>query len=438
LASELGNPSRATFSRWVHAAAGEILSYGQKRTGVYYAATRKVAELGARWPVYAVSGTGIPQSVGDLWAIAPRGFVFVPATQLPPWFSGEGGRGYHARLPFYLADALPQGYLGRLVARHLHTRIGVPERLTDWQESHQLTALLHAGEDTPGNLLVGTVAHEQLMQRRLTDSPTVVGSDVALTYEALAQAALAGEPPGSSAAGEQPKFTAQIRSHADSRHVLVKFSPQRTTAVGQRWADLLLCEHVAHEVVREAGIPTVQSRIIEGPTRRFLEVLRFDRVGRLGRRAALSLFSVDAEFFGALDTWPAAAQRLCERGWLAHEDVERVRLLWLFSGCIGNSDRHFGNVTLLDTGNQLTLAPMYDVLPMLHAPQGNELVPRTFSVMVPPPGEAMLWQQAARLAQTYWERIIADPRLSDSFRSLAQAAQTALADALTRCGSAPI
>jgi hypothetical protein len=52
---------------------------------------------------------------------------------------------------------------------------------------------------------------------------------------ALAAAATAGRVAGSSADGEQPKFSTLIHDAAGAvRHVLVKFSPPRGTPFGER------------------------------------------------------------------------------------------------------------------------------------------------------------------------------------------------------------
>ena len=72
-------------------------------------------------------------------------------------------------------------------------------------------------------------------------------------------AALAGDVPGSSAGGEQPKFTATVDDGGTLRHVLVKFSPTLDTLVGRRWADLLVCEHLAAETAGQAAEPAARS-----------------------------------------------------------------------------------------------------------------------------------------------------------------------------------
>ena len=57
----------------------------------------------------------------------------------------------------------------------------------------------------------------------------------------MADAAADRLPAGSSAGGEQSKFTC----HVDDDPVIVKFSPLRATPFGERWYDLLQLEHLA-------------------------------------------------------------------------------------------------------------------------------------------------------------------------------------------------
>ena len=73
-----------------------------------------------------------------------------------------------------------------------------------------------------------------------------------------------------------------------------------------------------------------------------------------GRRGLVSLFALDAAFFGRMDTpWTLAADRLVHRGWLTEQDAEQMSLLWWFGVMIGNTDMHYGNISLflgLDPG----------------------------------------------------------------------------------------
>ncbi len=89
------------------------------------------------------------------------------------------------------------------------------------------------------------------------------------------------QPVGSSAGGEQPKFLAVLES---GQHVLVKFSPPRGTAYGERWHDLLHAEAWAADVLSEHGIAGTRCSAIRSARRSYLVSDRFDRVGSAGRR----------------------------------------------------------------------------------------------------------------------------------------------------------
>ncbi|MFK5108420.1 transcriptional regulator, partial [Klebsiella pneumoniae] len=84
-----------------------------------------------------------------------------------------------------------------------------------------------------------------------------------------------------------------------------------------------------------------------------------------------------------------------------------------------NTDRHFGNITLFDdyTG-PFRLAPAYDMLPMLFAPQNDQIVARQFEPPSPRAAWLPVWSRARALAETYWNRLIAEERLSGEFRQL--------------------
>jgi hypothetical protein len=429
----LGGVSQPEFWRAAKSLGDQAVQFGHKRTGVYYALTRAVAEAGRRWPLHVIDESGRATELGELMAIEPRGFVYRASREAPRWMSGQGGRGLFGGVPFFLDDLRPQGFLGRAAARRLSAALQLPQRLSDWQESHVMLALTRAGDDGPGDLIVGAASYETWMRRVLgpSDAVPAVVDDRLRAYEDLAERALRGEVAGSSAGGEQPKFTARI---GDDRHVLVKFS-RRGTPAEDRWADLLECEHLAHDVARESGLATVQSLIFRTERHVFLETSRFDRIGRLGRRAALSLLALDAEFFGALDTWPAAAKRLQARRWLADPDVAALSFAWLYSAFVANTDRHFGNITLLPAGETFSLAPLYDIVPMIFAPQGAAIVERRFEVPVPPAGGFDEWARAGRAGLRFWERVAAQPSITADFRRSAASCAESIQDALRRLGA---
>lgn len=124
---------------------------------------------------------------------------------------------------------------------------------------------------------------------------------------------------GSSAGGEFPKFTALRSDRAGQwRHVIVKFAGNDGSPGALRWADLLVCEHLALDVVaRHLGAGAASSRIHRAAGRTFLEVDRFDRHGRLGRSPLCSWASLNAALFGANGlAWTDAAAALASVGFI--------------------------------------------------------------------------------------------------------------------------
>ena len=194
-------------------------------------------------------------------------------------------------LPIELPDARPSGFLGRHFI---------------------LVAMSRRGEDVPGNLIVGdeSFARWQALQ---------IVVKARHDYPELAEATIAGHPPGSSAGGERPKFGILV----DGRHMLVKFAARGGggDVVARRWCDLLVLEALALTVVSSHGISAAHTNIVETPSHCFLESERFDRVGVRGRVAVLSLAAVHDD---PADSWARAAVLLRDAGRLAHEDARRL------------------------------------------------------------------------------------------------------------------
>ena len=92
---------------------------------------------------------------------------------------------------------------------------------------------------------------------------------------------------------------------------------------------------------------------------------------------------------------------------------------------IANTDRHYGNISLLlqgsKNGGDWVLSPTYDMLPMWYAPVGGELVARDFAARLLQPTAATLpeWPRAKALAQKFWQAAAGDARISSKFRALA-------------------
>lgn len=406
LASELGI-SQPTLSRLVHRYPEDLVTFGRARA-TRYARARRVGELVGPVPVHQVDERGRLQRLGELHPIEPQGFVVIGADARLP-------TGTFDDLPWFLHDLRPSGFLGRQVPA-LHPELGAPEDIRRWSAEQTLRYLALHAHDAVGALLLGELELHLRARRR---SPELIPQGDRLPrYEALAERALHGGPPGSSAAGEQPKFLAWRGPEPTA--VLVKFSPPLHEATARRTADLLVVEHTAHEVLRKHGVPSARSELLCGPERYYLEVERFDRVGAHGRRGALSLAALDVEHVGGSGRWGDTTLALHQQGLVSSAIVERVRFAELFGALIGNSDMHAGNLSFVCDGTQiLDLAPIYDMTAMLYAPTAGQLVARRFEPRPPRAEEAEVWALAAAAALSLWQRVAEDERVSAGFRAIA-------------------
>ena len=394
--------SPATLSRLVAASGDRVVRMGRARA-VTYALRHDIRGLEPSIPAFRVSEDGTAVRAGTVTPLEPGS----------TWVELPTGRGHlHAGLPPIVADMAPTGYLGRRFGER-HPDLAVPHRLDDWQDGHRWLAVARRGEELPGDLVLGT----ESMDRWLASAPVRV---TARDFPRLAESSAQG-PVGSSAGGEQPKFSAFV----GGRHVLVKFTPGDGSEADGRWRDLLVCEALALEELRRAGVSAAIARVEDVGQRRFLVVERFDRVGARGRRGVLTLGYLDDDLFGARDSWTAAAARLEEAGMLRAEDGARLALLDAFGAAIHNGDRHFHNVAFFANGLEerprLALAPAYDTLPMNLAPRAGH-VPPLESLAPAAPRSAWLeaWPHATRLAREFWKRAAEDVRISAPFRRAAR------------------
>ena len=336
------------------------------------------------------------------------------------WLRDDFLDGLFPGVPWFLDDQRPQGFLGRQFAQRWSRELGLPSDILRWNDDAVLAALLLHGEDAPGDFVLGDRALERALQSELDITPVAARGT---RYGDLAAAALAGESVGSSAAGEQPKFTATIRDDdGDIRHVIVKFSePVDNHPAARRWADLLICEHLAGQVLAEQGNESARTDLIWSQGRLCLEVTRFDRVGAHGRRGCVTLAAWSDAHDGERDEWPNATERMRQGGWTSADATEQVRSRWWFGRMIGNTDMHFGNLCFfLDESLPLALAPSYDMLPMLYRPAtSGELVAREFRTPTPTPADFLYWKAAAAWAEVYWQRVARHDEISGEFREIA-------------------
>lgn len=391
--------SAPTLSRLIVAEQGAILRLGRGRA-TRYALPRSVPGLPAQIPVYRVAKKGQAAAVAEL----------VPLQDGGSWVEPARGTGHaHAGLPPVVHDMAPAGYLGRNFAVR-HPDLHLPARVQDWNDDQRLVAVARRGEDCPGDLILG----EESLERFLAWQPVAAKPD---EYPRLAMESATGGA-GSSAAGEQPKFTA----FHDQQHYLVKFTPGDGSPSDSRWRDLLVCEALALETLNNHGVPAAVARIVDVDKQRFLEVSRFDRIGARGRLGVLTLALLDDDLFGRRDSWAEAASRLHALRLLSADDARRLRLLEAFGILIANGDRHFGNISFFADGlyarPALQLAPTYDMLPMDAAPHAGVLP--NLPPQVPEPRAKLLdvWAEAGILAKEFWQRVAEDARISTLFRAM--------------------
>jgi len=298
-------------------------------------------------------------------------------------------------------------------------------------------ALLRHGENLAGDLVLGERSLERALRHALAPDDAIDPAHRAARYAALADAAMRGELPGSSAAGERPKFVATLRQGDAFNGVIVKFSEPAGSPAAQRWSDLLRCEALAGEVLREHGIPAAEACIVEAAGRTFLQSTRFDRTPALGRRGFVTLAALDAAHhgLGPAEWWRHAGVLERDR-WIDATSAARLRVLAQFGRLIANSDMHPGNVAFQFSGAPpFELCPAYDMLPMRFAPAGGgEVVARQFEVAPPQPETFGAWREAGGLAAQFWQRAAQLRELSDDFRGVAARAAEALEKARARFG----
>ncbi len=415
-ARELREPlgiSQPTFSRLIAGLekGGQVRAFGAGRSTQYVRlrSTRNLVSI----PFHRIDRNGHYETFGTLWCIS-GGYAFESADRpsRPDYFLGH--------LPWFVQDMQPQGFLGRAFP-NLFPDLGLPARIQDWSDDDSLYAVATRGEDAPGNLIAGEESFRRFLKARTSAPPQIQSRQRVDEYARLADATMSGTPAGSSAGGEQPKFAVQL-SPPDARHVIVKFSPSFDTLSGRRWADLLVGEHLALSVLRNAGIHAAQTELIVGERRNFLEIARFDRIGN-GRAGVASFAAVDDHFFGHRDDWIRAGERMAENDWLDPDDLRTLRIAFDFGQLIGNSDMHFGNVSILTDGKRpYRLAPFYDCLPMLYAPVAEQIVPRNFEISFPQSAERMEeWKIAFALASDFWQEASVDSRISQEFQTICAA-----------------
>lgn len=465
LAAHLG-VSLPTVHRLLREAGAQVVTLGRARR-TRHAWRRALRGWLGDWPVYRIDAQGTPHAWSTLALIAPQACALPlegTGWPVPPDEPGDpltARDGWWPGLPYPLQDMRPQGYMGRQFARAVHEALQLPPDPRAWSDDDVLLALARTGSDSVGDLVLGDEALRRWQAARLDATAPLTDALVPAAYLALADQAVAGGGAGSSAAGEFPKFAAlrdvpegalaadgangaddaNDANAARTPHVLVKFSGAGGAPAEQRWADLLLAEHLALQTcavqLGGEGVAAAHSRWLTAGGRAFLEVERFDRHGRWGHSPLVSLEAVNAAFLGLPHRpWPELMSALARGGWLAEGTQHAANVLWWFGRLIGNTDMHLGNLSFRPQDNRLALAPAYDMLPMRYAPLGGGETPplALLEPVLPLPAERPQWQPAASAALVFWQTLAQDARASIALREQSAANADRLAQAIAIAG----
>lgn len=401
--------SQTAVARQIRGMGDDVIRLRSGRS-LRYAATRSAFGGNSKLPLSMVDAHGNTVLAAYVRPLINGGFFVESATGMPSLLSGEKRNGLYDDLPYFLFDLGPQGFLGRQIAEEMASRSeDFPPDPRRWNTRHIGRYLVSNGDDLPGNFIFG----EQALLR-VRRKPVAIPDE---SYPALADSVMDGVLPGSSAGGEQPKFTAFSANSAS--HVIVKFSPKGENDIAKRWRDILLTEYHAIEAIHAQDLPAAETRLIEMDGRLFLESRRFDRSGEYGRMSMVSLRSIDAEYSGVGSGWPQTLDALHRRGLISWQHVYDAEVLWCFGRLINNTDMHLGNLSFAIEGGVFRLLPLYDMCSMGFAPKSGGETPAY--AFIPPELKLVNLGNAAvdgikEMAHDFWERVAGDKRISEEFR----------------------
>ncbi|OED42949.1 phosphatidylinositol kinase [Chromatiales bacterium (ex Bugula neritina AB1)] len=377
-----------------------------------YALTRNAFGVGDRVPLYLLDMYGNNTMVAEIRPLAHGGYLVECMPNSPAMLKGESGSGYFDDLPYYLQDLRPQGFMGRQIAQELAERsTDFPRDPRDWKTSHIGKYLVANGDDLPGNMIIGEAGVHRLRRK-----PQSYTRDA---YPALAQGVLDGQIAGSSAGGEQPKFT--VYNKERNSHVIVKFSPRGDDPIARRWKDILVTEYQATIALHNRNFPAAETELIEREGRLFLESQRFDRAAEYGRSSMISMQSIDSEYIGDGADWPVVMEKLHQLDLIPGDHLMDALVLWEFGHLINNTDMHLGNLSLGMEGNLFRLLPAYDMCSMGFRPVGNEASPYEFKLNTLHSRLNTLKEHPAMevvidMATDFWKQVAADSRISTEFK----------------------
>ena len=395
--------SQATISRMLREVDAQIVRLGRARSA-RYAIPESILGLPAQMPLY--------------WSGKPWGtLTFIAGNRIHIEAENIDLATPHGELPWFLDHFRLQGFIGRTWAQ----RLAFDSNTEQWSLAQILFANRQYAIDVPGAISAGVMG---------ADAVRPVGNNLRAkrkAYDELAEDIGTAAPAGSSAGGEQPKFLIQEGDDGSypAKHLIVKFTPPRGTPFGERWHDLLCAEAIALNTLGKHNIPSADTRLVHTPRRTYLESTRFDRADRHHKIHTLPLSAIHRGFVnGPLRNWADTCDTLVTQRRLTKEDALDVRVLLEFGRMIGNTDMHFGNLSLFApdvAAARFSLAPAYDMLPMRFRPgtHRDELGYTPVALTQATPGHEDAWQRAHEMALVFWQTVADTGTISQALRESA-------------------
>jgi len=373
-----------------------------------YAASKTAFGAGSELPVCTIDAYGktVPRAV--LVPLRPSGYLSMMLAGTSVLLAGVSGDGHFEALPYYLDDARPQGFLGKIIAEQLANQSDEFTPNPDsWTEQQVGRYLISNGDNLPSDFVFGYPMKNRLRAATFPQSRS--------DYSQLALNIMEGLAGGSSAGGKQPKFTAFITDIAS--HIIVKFTPSQDDLTASRWRDILVTEFHALTVLSEFGFPAADTKLYDQAGRYFLESKRFDRRGAFGRSSMFSMRTIDAEFAGVGGSWTDVADALHNDKLISYFDLQKIKELETFGRLINNTDMHLGNLSLAVDGDQFSLLPAYDMCSMGFAPKGTEVGDLQFNALETFEETRPITADVLNAAIAFWNRVVKDNRTSAELKS---------------------
>jgi hypothetical protein len=408
-----------TINNRARSARAQILILGRGKN-TRYALPNAVFTGQSQWPLYWVTADGEIHEFATVSCAQPN-ILHVYGSAINAQTDGD--------FPWFLAPLALRGYLGRAG----RSRLGAVAQQWDthpeqWPFEQQIFAAQSGALEHAGAILWGDESvsawQTSIKQTPYLDDPAKLPNN----YDELAKSATIGPIAGSSADGEQPKFSTRVVDAVGKvREVLVKFSPQRNTPFGDRWHDLLFSEAIASNVLRDFGFDVPDTRVLTSPNRTYLESARIDRAGAMGRRHLLPLKAVHSAFtHGSQRHWADSVYKLAAQKRVAQTAIATTQTLFAFGRLIGNTDMHFGNLGLIVESPELiakgrfVLAPCYDMLPMRFKPEAhNDFGYTQFEAELSATLPDVVTNKAKAMAKEFWKRVSEETQVSASWREFA-------------------